>query len=585
MILSSTHLARPAVALLTVLSALAAGTTAFAQTPAPPTNLRVYAGSPSPPSVSVAVAPATASIQPGGVIQFTATVTGTLNTAVVWSSTGGTISSTGQYTAGQSAGTFRVTATVSGGTIAGSAAVTIQSSSTGTDYQVTPGQNIQSVINAAPEGAVILLEAGVHRMQTLIPRNRQTIAGEPGAILSGARLLTSFSREGTAWVASGQTQQGSVTPSSIGSFPVCNSAYPRCGYPEELYIDDVLLRHVSSLSAGGPGRWFFDYATDRIYFWDDPTGHRVETSVTTYAFGGSASGVTIRNLVIEKFANPPQSGALQGQTTSGWIVRENDIRFNHGIGLRIGPRMQVIDNLIRSNGQMGIGGTGDDVLVDSNEISSNNTAGFNPNWEAGASKFVRTNRLIARRNWVHHNLGPGLWTDIDNINTLYEDNLVEDNVSLGGAAAPGIFHEISYSAVIRNNTIRRNGTGVSWSGGGAGIFIAASGGTGVEIYGNVVENNRGGIVLFQEPRGSGAYGAWLVQNVYVHNNTVKMTAGETGFFQVNSDGGIFSRNNRFDQNTYHLGPNGLYFVWLDAARDENYWRYTARQDSNGTFIR
>lgn len=583
--LFSKHRARPGVALLMATGVLAAGPdAAFAQAPAPPTQVRIYTGTPTVPNATVTVAPSTASVQPGGVVQFAATVTGTTNTTVVWSATGGTISSTGAYTAGPTTGTFRVTATISGGTISGSATVTIQTT-TPTGIQVSPGQSIQAVVNAAAEGAVIVLKAGVHRLQTVTPKNRQTIAGEPGTVLSGARLLTSFSREGSAWVAFGQTQQGTVTPSSIGSFPVCNSAYPRCGYPEDLFIDDVPLRHVSSLSGGGPGRWFFDYATDKIYLWDDPTGRRVEASVTTYAIGGSASSVTIRNLVIEKFANPPQTGAIQGQSTSGWIVQDNQIRFNHGIGLRIGTRMQVVRNVIRSNGQMGIGGTGEDVLVDSNEISSNNTAGFNPNWEAGASKFVRTNRLIARRNWVHHNLGPGLWTDIDNINTLYEDNLVEDNVSLGGAAAPGIFHEISYSAVIRNNTIRRNGTGVSWSGGGAGIFIAASGGTGVEIYGNVVENNRGGIVLFQEPRGSGAFGAWLVQNVYVHNNTVKMSTGETGFFEVNSDGGIYSRNNRFDQNTYHLGPNSLYFVWRSAARDENYWRSTARQDINGTFIR
>ncbi len=61
--------------------------------------------------VSVVVSPTSASLQPGQTKQFTATVSGTSNTAVTWTATGGTISSSGLYTAGQTAGNFSVTAT------------------------------------------------------------------------------------------------------------------------------------------------------------------------------------------------------------------------------------------------------------------------------------------------------------------------------------------------------------------------------------------------------------------------------------------------------------------------------------------
>jgi hypothetical protein len=57
-------------------------------------------GPPPPPTVSVSVSPGTASLSFGATQQFTATVTGTSNTAVTWSvKGGGTISSTGLYTA------------------------------------------------------------------------------------------------------------------------------------------------------------------------------------------------------------------------------------------------------------------------------------------------------------------------------------------------------------------------------------------------------------------------------------------------------------------------------------------------------
>ena len=56
-----------------------------------------------------------------------------------------------------------------------------------------------------------------------------------------------------------------------------------------------------------------------------------------------------------------------------------------------------------------------------------------------------------RDSCVHHNAGPGLWTDFDNIHTLYEGNTVFLN------GEDGIKHEISYDATIRNNVVAANG--------------------------------------------------------------------------------------------------------------------------------
>ncbi|MBZ5595204.1 MAG: hypothetical protein LAP39_23415 [Acidobacteriia bacterium] len=64
------------------------------------------------PVVAVTISPTGATLQPGGTQQFTATVTGSSNTAVTWAATGGTISSSGLYTAGQGTGNFAVTATL-----------------------------------------------------------------------------------------------------------------------------------------------------------------------------------------------------------------------------------------------------------------------------------------------------------------------------------------------------------------------------------------------------------------------------------------------------------------------------------------
>jgi hypothetical protein len=76
------------------------GSTGSKQNP-PPTNS----------GVSVSISPTSASLQIGSPQQFSATVTGSSNTSVTWTATGGTISTGGLYTAGNSAGSYSVTAT------------------------------------------------------------------------------------------------------------------------------------------------------------------------------------------------------------------------------------------------------------------------------------------------------------------------------------------------------------------------------------------------------------------------------------------------------------------------------------------
>ena len=58
------------------------------------------------PAVAVTLSPTSASVQAGQTQQFTATLSGSTNTAVTWSASGGSISSSGLYTAPTSAGGY-----------------------------------------------------------------------------------------------------------------------------------------------------------------------------------------------------------------------------------------------------------------------------------------------------------------------------------------------------------------------------------------------------------------------------------------------------------------------------------------------
>jgi parallel beta-helix repeat protein len=435
---------------------------------------------------------------------------------------------------------------------------------------IYPGDDIQARVTAAPAGTAFTLKAGIHRLHSIQPKDGNSFTGEAGTVLSGARLLTTFTRSDRYWVAHGQTQQGQRHGN-------CQPGYPRCSFPEQLFIDDVPLRTVGSLGEVTAGAWYFDYDKDQIFFADDPAGHRVETSVTTTAFANSANNVTITGLVVEKYANLAQNGAITSENRSGWVITKTEARWNHGVGIRIGSGSKVTGSFIHHNGETGLIGAGTDLLVENNEISFNNTAHFDPSWEGGGTKFILTDRLIVRGNFVHHNGGPGLWTDLDNINTLYENNTCEDNERMG------IIHEISYAAVIRNNIVRRNGFGFSDWAWGAGILIAAS--PNVEVYGNTVEGNADGIAAVQQNRGSGAHGVHQVSNLWVHDNVIGMTGGWTGLVQDVDDTSYFtSRNNRFERNRYQLGSGAVFFTWMNGDRSESEWR-SYGQDGSGTFSR
>src|SRR5579864_2561253 len=66
------------------------------------------------PTVAISLSPGTVSLAVGATQGFTATVTGTSNTAVTWTTTGGSYAGSGStvtYTAPTTAGTYTVTAT------------------------------------------------------------------------------------------------------------------------------------------------------------------------------------------------------------------------------------------------------------------------------------------------------------------------------------------------------------------------------------------------------------------------------------------------------------------------------------------
>ena len=405
------------------------------------------------------------------------------------------------------------------------------------------------IVRARPAGTTFCLRRGIHRLNVgVVPKSGQSFVGEPGAVVSGAKDITSlFVKSDRYWVASGQTQHN---PHLVGE---CRDSGTACTYPNDVFFDGRPLERVLALSELGSGRFFFDHEAGMVWIARDPGGHRVHAAVATRAFEGWGTGVvnvTIKGLVIEQFANASQSGAVRAG--HGWSIDGNEIRLNHGVGLQGGDIVRR--NFIHHNGQLGFsvhGSTG--TLFANNVVAYNNYANYDWFWEAGGAKFMVTKRLIVRGNHVHHNRGTGLATDWDNVDTTYEGNTVEDN------QGAGIFHEASYDAVIRQNVVLRNGAANPRLFDGAGIGVSTS--QNVEIVGNTVVDNRQGVGIVDSDRDDGRYGAHATKNILVRNNTISFS-GTIGTSGLASDdpADYATHQNRFQGNRYtYCQP--MAFAW------------------------
>ena len=415
-----------------------------------------------------------------------------------------------------------------------------------------PGDNISALVSASPTGATFYFEPGVYRGVSLAPKDGQAFIGAEGAILNGSAVLSNWTQSGNLWVIGGQTQQGRVHPGAE-----FEPGTQRPGYPETVFLDNTPLKPVDALSKVVPGTFYFDYAADKIYIADNPTGHTIEAGKLTDAFHGSATNVTVQNLVIEKYDPQIQDGAIQGGR--GWTIQDNEVRLNYAVGIIGVDGSKLIGNYVHDNGQMGLGGFGDNILVQGNEIAKNGYwSGIDVLWEGGGFKFADTDNLVVRGNYSHDNNGIGMWTDGDNIHTLYEDNVVVHN-GMGG-----ISHEISYQAIIRNNTLIGNGADDprSWWWGNE---IQIQNSQNVEVYGNRVEMTGGGngIVMIQQNRGSGTFGTYTTTGNQIHDNIIVDHDGEgyIGGVADYNQSGMLSGGNIWSNNQYFMPDGGDRFEW------------------------
>ena len=439
---------------------------------------------------------------------------------------------------------------------------------------LSPGANIQAAVNNNPAGATFYLQAGTYRTQQIAPKDGNAFIGAYGATLNGSRLLSGFTRSGSAYMVSGQTAPGTET---IG---FCAPGFPRCNDPQDLYVDGKPLRAVSSRSSLQAGTWYFDHRAGKVYLYDDPSGHAVELGYTPYAFGGSARNVKIQNLTVQQYASADQRGAIGNNGAgAGWKIVNSRVALNHGVGIILGSGGLASGNDVSRNGGLGIGGgTATGITVTGNLIASNVWNGTKCDWECGGAKFGQVTGLMVSGNYVHDNQGPGLWADENSRNVTFQNNRVERNL------LAGISDEIGSGATISGNVLAGNGATTYGWGWNAQIQIQNT--SNAQVSGNTITLDPSlggnGISIIQQNRGS----QYLVHDVSVFNNDLTMAGGDgmlAGWFVDYNEAAYNSGRNVFSGNRYHafsLDPDNDFWVSGDSGNFAAWQR--AGQDLNGS---
>jgi hypothetical protein len=424
----------------------------------------------------------------------------------------------------------------------------------------------------------------VHRLsRPLVPQDGDALVGRRGAVLNGSRILSTWQPVDEVWSTS------AFLPPEPSDHGECLPERPQCTFPEGVFLDGQPLVRATSPGEVTSDSYYADYSRNVITLGVDPRGRLVEQAVAPSLVRSAASGVTIRNLVIEKAANKAQKAAVDGRTSSPgtgarWRVENNLVQLNHGVGVGVGSRSVVRDNVITRQGQLGISVWEEQVRIRGNQVLQNGTAGFDPGWEAGGLKAWMTKDVRLVGNLVHDNRGPGLWSDGGCLRTTYRRNQISDN---WGA---GIQHEISYDALIVRNDVVGNGRvhkGWAWE---AGIQVQSSGGLNrgrITVRRNTVVDNPHGIMVVESGRRfaewPSPHGPHVVRNVLVTSNKITLRAGQwTGAVQDLGSQDVFRRGIRFRGNTYHLESAAQKsFAWKDDELGWQQWQTLARQDRSG----
>jgi len=370
----------------------------------------------------------------------------------------------------------------------------------------SPWRTVTHAVDAAPNGATVVLREGTYGESVTIPKGtRLTLQSYPGETvwLDGSREVSGWVADGTTWSVDDWTAQFDHSPTYTKGAPDGRSsgwtfvdpAHPMAAHPDMVFVDGVPQRQVASRSAVTAGTFYVDDAGDRLHLGTDPAGRSVRASTMSIGLTVHGAGSVVRGIGVQRYATSvPEKGALRvlarDVTIENVVVRDNATQGIYVGGRDLGIRSTLRNISAEGNGMLGIESSySDGLVVDAVRVAGNNTERFNQAPVAGGVKICRARNVTVTDSVFADNVGPGLWFDesVHGVTVARNDMLRN--------AGHGMSYEISSQAVIADNLVAGNG----------GVGLKINNASRIEIWNNTVVENAGRPI-------------WVVQDSRVASN-------------------------------------------------------------------
>ena len=305
-----------------------------------------------------------------------------------------------------------------------------------------------------------------------------------------------------------------------------------------------------NVTGGGGGILGNVYMVDS----DAPNTKTVEMSQFGTAFSSTSArganpikGVIVQNLIVEKYGSEAQGGAVWvgwynnpagSGYSSGWVVRNNEIRFNHsGLAVQKGADgIQVFNNNIHHNGlneftmsaaMNGLFSGNNFAFSNRDHVNCNFGCVFKVTGHGPAGPGDPLNAMFSH-NTSHDNPGMGMWSDVVASGITYDSNTIYNNDEAG------IQVEVSWKNTVTNNYLYNNGicaqgACVLGQGNYEAIFCSQCSDTTIihnKIQLPAIAGGGWGIGIVHEIGRNSEHPAWTVpQNMHVENNQIIVPVG------------------------------------------------------------
>lgn len=269
---------------------------------------------------------------------------------------------------------------------------------------VKRGASIAKAIREQPQGAVICLEASKQKREyNLRLAPRQTLVGQG----RGSTQLDGRSQVRAKSAGRNYKISTRAIPSTASTTLKCNSGSP-CNTTQILFANGSQLVRVNSKSEVKAGTYWIDHKKRAFY-----TG-KTGSKKYTYSRSRTTRAATLRTwsrmgkLDVIGYANRSNTGAVRLYGAHSSLFSAG-VESNHGIGVQInGGSTEVVDSVVRLNGQVGITASGRlDSTVTGTEVSKNGWADYRPSTFTGGIAAAHNANVKVTGSRIQYNSSSG----------------------------------------------------------------------------------------------------------------------------------------------------------------------------------